>query len=142
MGTVTFCCTRTISISGKWNYLNVLKYPIICAKSTPFVVHADKLKKCFAPPVVNWLKDNVTDDTNESGASIVDRNRRNIETRIYDEVRHHRDSPCTTFHILSSDDPESTSSTAIPTCDICTSKRSRRAPAFPNDYVITAIHVC
>ena len=112
------------------------------AKSTQFVVHADKLKKCFTPPVVNWLKDNVTDDTNESGASIVDHNRRNIETRIYDEVRHYRDSPCTTFHRLSSEDPESTSSTAIPTCDISTSKRSRRAPAFLNDYVITAIHVC
>lgn len=45
------------------------------AASTPFVTHTDKLKKCFEPPAVNWLKDNVADETNESGASVANHSR-------------------------------------------------------------------
>lgn len=90
---------------------------------------------------MNWLKDTVGVDTNKSGASIADRNHRDIDARGYGEVHHHADSSCTTFHRLSSEDPEPTSLSVIPACDISTSKRSRRPPAFLNDYVITAIHM-
>jgi len=70
--------------SPKWQRCYVGPYLIICAippvnyvtqktkRSTPFVTHIDKLKKCMSPPSGGWTNPSGNEDTREATAETVD----------------------------------------------------------------------